>query len=463
MFTGGRYTHAKTDESVTEKCRDRNQAFSWHNGNRIYHAVLLSIFSVLVQSQAMRKPRSMRWIILCLGIAANLSQGISYSGSVISKPLLERVQIPEAEIQAYWATLFSLGIVFLPLGMIIAGWLTDKRGPRVPIALGAICFASGMFLASIATSYSFLCLTLGFMISMGCGFAYGPIVASAVRWFPDRRGLASGLVVAALGFGPVWIAPFCGMMLSQGFHIATILQCLGVVSLIAIGAAALFITSPPSGFQGAVKPDTPTPDVEQNPVPLATAREMSWTGMIRTFDFWMLFLFFVLGAVPGLMLISQAQKIFVDLGKFELGTAALLVAVLGAANATGRVLWGTISDYLGRINTLAVMFICSAVAMFALPFAANPFLLVFVIFVIGTTFGGYLGLFPSFCADSFGLKNASLNYAILFIAFSVSAIVGPRLYVMLASPQHAFFTAATLALLGAAGKMAYKKRKPSRD
>jgi OFA family oxalate/formate antiporter-like MFS transporter len=154
-----------------------------------------------------------------------------------------------------------------------------------------------------------------------------------------------------------------------------------------------------------------------------------------------------------------------SLGGFEAVAAAFLVAVLAAANATGRVLWGAISDYLGRLNTLTVMFILSAVAMltlaalFALPFAANPVLLVVVILVIGTTFGGSLGLFPSFCADAFGLKNMSLNYAILFIAFAFSAFVGPRIYASLESPQHAFFIAATLALLGAMGTVIYRVRK----
>jgi len=408
-----------------------------------------------------------RWVILGLGIAANLTQGISYSGSVIAQPLLEMVGIyGTTEIRAHWATLFSLGIIFLPLGMIIAGWLSDTRGPRVPIALGTVIFVSGLLLASIATSYVFLCITFGLMTSLGTGMAYGPIIATAVRWFPERRGLASGLVVGALGFSPVLIAPFFRIMLENGFEPATILQCLGVVALFAMGAAALFITSPPSTIQGAIqdatKPDTPKPEAQQPPVPPIAARELYWTGMIRTTDFWILFLFFVLGTMPGLMLLSQAQEIVMTLGGFEAVAAAFLIAVLAVANATGRVLWGAISDYLGRINTLTVMFILSAIAMATLPFAANPILFIVVILVIGTTFGGNLGLFPSFCADSFGLKNVSLNYAILVIAFATSAFISPRIYASLADPQHAFFIAASIALLGAVGTVIYRFRRTSK-
>jgi len=413
-----------------------------------------------------------RWVILGLGIAANLTQGVSYSGSVIAQPLLEMVGIYGAtEIRAHWATLFSLGIVFLPLGMIIAGWLSDTRGPRVSIALGTVIFVSGLILASFATSYVFLCITFGLMTSLGTGMAYGPIIATAVRWFPERRGLASGLVVGALGFSPVLIAPFFRIMLENGFDPATILQCLGGVALIAMGAAALFITSPPSGFQGAVKPDLPKPstpqsgasqtETQQNPAPPppTAVRELYWTGMIRTTDFWILFLFFALGTMPGLMLLSQAQEIVTSLGGFDAVTAAFLIAILAVANATGRVLWGAISDYLGRINTLTVMFTLSAIAMATLPFAANPILFITVILVIGTTFGGNLGLFPSFSADSFGLKNVSLNYAILVIAFATSALISPRIYALMENPHHAFYIAATFALLGAIGTVLYRIRK----
>jgi len=197
----------------------------------------------------MDKYQSWRWIILCLGITANLVQGVSYSGSVIAKPVLTMVGVPAADVKSHWGLVFTLGLVFLPLGMIIAGRLTDKKGPRLSIALGAITFASGTILASFATSYAALCFTFGFMISLGCGLAYGPIVASAVRWFPDRRGLASGLVVGALGFGPVWIAPFSSVMLNTyHYDITTVLRCLGVFALIAIGAASFFITSPPPDF-----------------------------------------------------------------------------------------------------------------------------------------------------------------------------------------------------------------------
>lgn len=399
-----------------------------------------------------------RWIFLGLGIIANLTQAVAYAGSVISQPLLEGVGVAEDQVRAYWGDLFSLSIVFLPLGMIAAGRLTDKKGPRFPIAVGALLYGGGVILSSFATSYSMLCVTLGFMLSFGSGLAYGPIVASSVRWFPDRRGLASGLAVGALGFGPVIAAPLFRWLLSQEFTVDTVLQIWGVITLFAMGAAS-FITSPPSDYQPplakAKKEKTTTG--EASTLAESKKADYSWSEMIRTGTFWTLFALFILGTAPGLMVLSQASSIFQDLGGFQASTAALLVAILSAANALGRVVWGTISDYAGRIQTLAIMFLCSCVAMFALPSASNPAFLIIVILIIGSTFGGYLGLFPSFCSESFGLKNLSLNYALLFTAFSLAAIIGPRILKTAGSQQTAFYIAAVFAVLGCVGTFVYQK------
>ena len=391
-----------------------------------------------------------RWIYLGLGMAANIAQGVAYAGSVFSVPVLLMVGVENdpAAIKTHWQTVFTLSIMFLPVGMILAGRLADRSGPRLPIAVGAVVFALALFIASQTTSYSVLCFSLGFLLSMGSGLAYGPIVASVVRWFPDRKGLASGLIVGALGFGPVVIAPLCAMLMNNlQWEISSVLLLLGVLSLIAIGAASQ-ITSPPSAPQ-------PSPAQQTSAAPAVSAKkDYNWLGMIQTREFWVLSALFFLGTAPGLMVISQTNSMFAETCKIPKESAWISVVVLAAANTFGRILWGAVSDYLGRFNTLTVMFICSTIGLAIFPSATSPAFLLTVIFLIGTTYGGYLGLFPSLCADSFGLKNMSLNYAILFIAFAIAAIVGPRIYGLL-EMQQAFYIAAAFSLVGCVGTFGY--------
>ena len=383
-----------------------------------------------------------RWLILFLGIIANLALGIPYSASVLAMPMMAgllNIGDP-AEARAYFAPIFTLTILFVPVGMLLAGRL-ERISHRVPIALGAIVYGLGVFISSFVTDFYILCITFGLAISVGSGLVYGTVVANAVRWFPDRKGLASGLAVAALGFGPVWIAPLSAFLLANEFAIQQVLQILGTICFLAMILATI----------------TPAPPQQQGPATTHKGNDLVWTQMLCTRKFWLLFTLFFLGTVPGMMLLSQASGIFQEFGNFTPEVAAGLVAVLAVANALGRSLWGAISDYIGRLNALVIMYILSALAMIAfLPVASNPALLVFVVIVIGVTFGGYLGLFPSFCAEAFGLKNLAMNYAFLFMGFALAALVGPRIYVFF-EPAQAFYVAVGVALTGCIIVLLYRQ------
>ena len=391
-----------------------------------------------------------RWLILLLGMIANLAQGVAYASSVLRDPMMAGllgITDPVAG-KACFSTIFTLSILFVPLGMLLAGRL-EKISHRLPIVLGAAMYGLGVFASGFATNFYVLCLTFGFMLSFGSGLAYGSIVAHAVRWFPDKKGLASGLVVGALGFGPVWIAPLCASLLADQFTIQQVLQILGVICLAAIGLAVLIPSAPQQQGEAAIHLENKSND-------------LMWTQMIQTRKFWTLFILFLLGTAPGIMIISAASGIFQSLGGLTPQNAAGLVAVLAMANALGRFLWGTISDYVGRINALTAMYFLSVLAMIALtlPAASHSAVLITIIFVIGATYGGYLGLFPSLCVESFGLKNMVVNYALLFIAFSIAALVGSKVYVAF-DLHSAFYVAAGLALTGCILSLLYRKINPA--
>jgi OFA family oxalate/formate antiporter-like MFS transporter len=204
------------------------------------------------------------------------------------------------------------------------------------------------------------------------------------------------------------------------------------------------------------------------PKPGAAATEgKTWTEMIRTGRFWMFFAMYACGAFAGLMIISQAKQIASGLDYFEklkavngdeaLKTASTfaisVVSLLGLVNAIGRVLWGFVSDKIGRLQALALMSILTAGSLLLLPRLQNPnALFVGAVLLVGLCYGGYLGIFPSICADAFGAKNLTVNYAVLFTSFSVAAISGP--YAAGAVKAHsgaytnAFYIAAVVAVLG---------------
>jgi len=326
------------------------------------------------------------------------------------------------------------------------------------VVLGGVLFGTGLILAGFVqslpglTSLYWLYLTYGVMVSIGSGAAYGAAVGASVKWFPDRRGMASGLVVGALGFGPVIIAPVAQYLIKDtDLGIMGVFKLFGGVFLAIILLAACFITSPPKGY--CPKGYTPKPSGSGS-----TAPDLTWKRMLGKGKFWLLYILYACGAFSGLMIISQIKPMAMSITHLGEMQAAGIVMALAAANASGRVVWGSVSDKIGRYTALALMFLLTAVAMFLLSTLAGAVLtLILDVVLIGLCYGGYLGLFPSICAESFGEKNLTVNYGLLFSAFSLAGILGPYIGAMFAPPSgmlqphdypRAFLIAGALAVCG---------------
>lgn len=381
-----------------------------------------------------------RWIILGSCILADLVQGASYASSVFAKPMMEQLNCTKEQ----WTMAFSLSLVFLPVGMLVSGRIVDRSSPKIAVAGGAVIFGLGWFLAGFSNSVTWLYLTFGTMMSIGSGATYGAAVAVAVRWFPDRRGLASGLAVGALGFGTAIIS-IVGARLLQHFTVLMTFRILGIVFFVIVALAAMVISNPPrdyapKGIAGSKSDGSLGP-------------ELSWSQMLTKPRFWVLYALYVFGAFSGLMVISQASPIAQEMAGLTKEAAAVVVMVLGLANASGRVIWGTVSDRLGRVWSLTLMFVVTMIIMFLMPqLATQQATLVLGAILIGACFGGYLGTFPSLSAESFGVRNAGVNYALLFSAFSIAAIAGPKVGARLGQQPggyaQAFIVAGVIAAIG---------------
>ena len=354
-------------------------------------------------------------MILVIAILMNICIGTGYTWSVFQNPLIDLFGWTTPQVSLAYTINFSI----VPFAMIIAGRIQDKKGPRVVSMIGGIIFGIGMFLAGNVNSILGLYLTYGFLGGIGMGTVYACTVGNTIKWFPDKRGLAGGLIAMGFGLGAVIFAPIVARMILSVGALRTF-NILGLAFAVALVIASTLISAPdlswkPEGFKGY----TGTIHV--------TSHDYNSGEMLRTIDFYLVWLMYTIGCMGGLMIIGHASPIGQEKIGLDPATAALAISFLGIANSAGRVFWGVISDRMGRYNTLAYMYLFSGICLLILNIASSFPLFLLGICGIALSFGGYLGIMPSVTADNFGSKNIGINYGIIFTAFGLAAFVGPRI------------------------------------
>lgn len=389
-----------------------------------------------------------RWGILFAGVVANLCQGVAYTSSIFMIPLGEALRRPQKAWSSEWGIIFAMSLAFLPVGMVLGGRLADSGRTRLTIGLGAIVYGLGLILAGFGYGVAWTAVTLGVMTSVGSGLAYGTVVGSVVRWFPDKRGLASGIAVAAVGVGPIVLAPLASWLMA-GHGVLGMFTVLGVVCLVCMGAAALYITNPPSGYV----PNGVT--VQAAGTAPKQVRGLTWREMIRRRTFWLLYVCYFCGVFAGVLVNGLAAPIAMELAGFDRAGATFGVMLFALASAGGRVVWGLLSDRFGRIVMIAAAFVITAAAMFVLfNYVRVPGVFMPCLFAAGLCYGGVFGTFPSLSADQFGVKHAAVNLAVLFSSFSLVAVLAPQVVGMYraSGADHypkAFLVAGCVAVIGA--------------
>lgn len=356
-----------------------------------------------------------RWWRVIGALLMNLSLGSLYAWSIFVAPLEKQFGWNRAETS--WT--FTIAIFVFGTSFIFAGRLQDKLGPFRISIIGSIFLASGLVLASFTTSLTWAYLTLGVLLGIGNGFGYATPIPVLSKWFPDRRGLAVGLAVAGYGAGSAVLAFIVPPMLKSVGWNGTFLY-LGIGFFVATIIGSFLLKNPPVGW----KPAGWAPAA--NTKVAATVRDYKPGEMLSTKQFYLMWVAYCLGASAGLMTISQLIPFAKSVGlPATAATMTLLIAACG--NATGRILSGAVSDKIGRLQTLRLMILLSAIIM---PIIANVKDLTFVfvlIFGVYYCFGTLLSVFPSTTADFFGTKNLGVNYGALFTAYAVAGIVGPLL------------------------------------
>jgi len=390
----------------------------------------------------MPEPHLNRWMVLTSSVLINLCIGSGYAWSVFQKPLIERFGWTTAD--ASLAFTLSFGVV--PLAMMIAGKIQDRIGPRLVILVGGALFGGGIVAAGCIQSLWGLYASYGITAGFGMGTVYACTVANTVKLFPDRRGLASGLAAAGFGSGAVVFAPLATWLIG-GWGVLAAFKILGVGYLVAIPALAILIQTAPPGFAPAGW--VPPVRTERG----AASVDKNWKQVLCDPQFYLLWCIYALGTAPGLMVIAHASPFGQEAIKISPRTASVAVSILALANTSGRIFWGWVSDKIGRLRTVIVMFVLAGLVMAALPAVAGLATLIAALVVVGLCFGGFMGIFPSITADAFGPKNLGMNYGVMFTAFGLAAFVGPWLAATIKEHNQgdytqAFTIAAALALVG---------------
>jgi oxalate/formate antiporter len=358
-----------------------------------------------------------RWIQLVLGLVCMMAiSSPQYVWTLFTHPIGTALGVTPAALQVTFSLLIVLQTFFSPF----QGWLVDRFGPRRLIAAGGLLTGFSWMLAAHAGSLVTLYLTYGVLGGLGTGIVYVGVVGQMVGWFPDRRGLAAGVVAAGYGFGAILTTfPIASSIAAAGYQ-ATLLQFGAVFGAVGF-LAALGLKAPPVATHEAAGD---YPDADGAGPGTGTA------AMLNTPVFWLMFLMMTLMSTSGLMVISQMASFATEFGVAKLmvwGAAALPLALTidRFTNGLTRPFFGYVSDRIGRENTMCLAFALEAAAMAAwLATRGDPVLFVLLSGVVFFGWGEIFSLFPSTLTDTFGSRNATRNYGCLYIAQGIGSIFG---------------------------------------
>ncbi|MDD2233867.1 MAG: OFA family MFS transporter [Desulfitobacteriaceae bacterium] len=376
-----------------------------------------------------------RWFVVIGALLIQVALGAVYIWSVFKGPLMTEFGWDPAATNLT----FSITILVFAIGTIIFGKLQDKIGPKKVATLGGILLALGLILASKTTSIGWLYVSFGVIGGLGIGAGYVCPLATCVKWFPDKKGLITGLSVAGFGGGAIVFAPIAKSFIAQ-FGTLNTFAYLGVIFGICVIIGAQFLKNPPAGYKPAGW--NPPASVAGK----AGGADFTTGEMIRTKPFVLMWLSYLVGAAAGMMIIANALPIAQAQGISET-LAVSAVMIVSVFNAVGRLTWGTVSDKLGRTKTLMVVFLICGITMLFLKLMTGSLILVGVS-LVGFCFGGFLAVYPSLTADYFGTKNLGMNYGTVFLSYGIAGVAGPMLYDVLKSPVPGQLSATPLMISG---------------
>jgi len=358
-----------------------------------------------------------RWIIAAAGVLMQVALGAVYAWSVFRAPLVRQFGWSISEV----TLTFTISIFVLGIAAFLGGLWLNRKGPRVVAITGGILYGLGVFLASFsANKLWWLYLSYGLIGGIGLGLSYIVPVAVLVKWFPDRRGLITGIAVGGFGAGALITAPVATRLI-QSVGVLNTFAYLGIAYLIVTVVASLFMQNPPEGW----RPEGWTPTASQTSQ--RAGGDYTLGQALKTWQWYALWLLLFLNTFAGISIISQEAPIFQELVGVSAVVAASMVGIASIGNALGRVFWAWVSDLITRRATFFVMFVIQVLLFWLLPSLTAVSLMTIITFVVLMCYGGGFGTMPAFAADYFGSKNVGPIYGLMLTAWGCASAVGPLL------------------------------------
>ncbi|MCT4607554.1 MAG: OFA family MFS transporter [Marinisporobacter sp.] len=382
----------------------------------------------------MIKKTTNRWFVVFGAVLLQMCIGAIYTWSLFNQPLMDTFGWKKSQV----VLTYSIAVFVFAFSTIFSGRLQDKIGPRKIATIGAILYGGGLMLTSTATSLTQLYIYYGIVAGTGVGFAYVCPLSTCVKWFPEKKGFITGIAVGAFGLGSLVFKSVIQHFLTTSGVSSTFFY-LGLIYVILGVIGSQFLILPPAGYASDSKESNATKENIFTPL-----------EMIKTKSFYFVWVMYLFGCMSGLLVIGLAKDIGVQLAGLEASVAANAVAMIALFNASGRLIWGILSDKLGRIKVVTMMFVITALSMITMSVVPLNYVTFFASLAgIAFCFGGFLAVFPTITGEFFGIKNLGANYGVVYQAYGFAALIGPIIVANAGGLKPTFLIAAVLSLVGA--------------
>jgi OFA family oxalate/formate antiporter-like MFS transporter len=359
-----------------------------------------------------------KWLIVLSAIGIHICIGSVYAWSVLTKPIMQAMGFTLQETT--WT--FSIAILFLGLSAGFLGSYVEKHGPRRSGLVSTIFFGIGMLGTAFALSqHSLLLMYLFYGVIGGIGLGTGYItpVSTLVKWFPNNRGLATGLAIMGFGFASLIAGPVMQLLIAK-YGLINNFIILGCVYMVIMTASSLYLEPPKVSAVTEVKAKLAS-------LPENTQVQYTVNEAMKTWHFYALWWIFFINITCGIGLLAVASPMAQEVIQMAPLAAASMVGIIGLLNGLGRIAWSTISDYIGRRNTYIMFFLLEIVAFYMLASVTDSFLFQALIFLIITCYGGGFSCMPAYLSDLFGTKQLSAIHGRILTAWGLAGIAGPLL------------------------------------